>query len=175
MVKAYETSGGTMFGEKQAFPGWLAWIMLSPVLLAVGIIALMPSSEEFKEKEMGLGIAILFLVQVVLFFLFRKTKFEKQVTTNGLYFRWTPLQRRFRVIEKQEIIEAQVRKAPSLKYGSHWVPGYGRMHTANRGDGVQLILSNGKKIFFGSADAISFNKVLQELVQSNRKIHWRES
>lgn len=174
MKKVYEPSGALMFSEKQHFPKWLSWLMLAPVMFTAGIIVFIRTQEDVNETEMKLALGLVILVQAILFIWFLRAQLEKVVTSNGLYYRWSPLQKKYRVIEKEEIKGAELRKSPLSKYGSNYVLGYGRVHKVGPGLGVQVFMSNGKKIFFSAADAGSFQKALDELVISNRKIRWSE-
>ncbi|MGZ8544924.1 MAG: hypothetical protein ACXWV0_06485 [Flavisolibacter sp.] len=169
MEKAYETSGSYLFGEKQRFPKWLSLLMIIPVAITAGLMLFLANQEEADKIEMWVTLAIVIPMQLILFILFRKARLEKVVTTNGFYYRWLPVQSKFRVIEKDTIREAFIRRAPSINYGSNWVPGYGRVHMAKRGDGIDILKADGKRIFFSSDDPQSLLKALQELIRSNRK------
>lgn len=163
-----------MFSEKQRFPKWFSWLILSPLMLTIGILIFISTTEESDKNEVIFVLFIVMPLQLIMFLLFYRSQLEKVVTTNGMYYRWTPLQKKYRVIEKEEIGETELRRSPLLKLGSNWMPGYGRIHSASHGEGVQIFKTNGKKIFFSAADPASFRKALEVLVMSNRKIHWRE-
>lgn len=174
MLKAYETSGNYLFGEKEKFPKWLSWLMIVPLAIVAGLMVMLPRMDEADRQEMWIALAIVLPLQVILIIVFQKAKLEKVVTSNGLYFRWLPLQKKFRVIEKEMIRSVSVTRAPVLNYGSNWVPGYGRMHMASKGEGVEVIKTDGKKIFFSAADPYTMVKALEELIRSNSKTRIRE-
>ena len=172
MIKAYETSGSIMFSEEQRFPKWLALAILSPVILTAGIMLFMSNSKDVDKGEMWLALGLMIPVELILFFIFSSARFESRVTTNGLYYRWKPLQKKFRVIEREEIQEVEVRRSPALKYGPNRVPGYGKVHIARKGEGVQLRLANGKKIFFSTGDPHGLQKAIME-ISGNSKTRWK--
>jgi hypothetical protein len=174
MQKAEEPSGAILFEEKRRFPPWLSVVMLSPIAIIIGVGLLLRNAQKNEQQEMWIVLAIIIPVQLLLTWLFYSTSLEKVVTTNGLYFRWPPLQKRFRVIEKEEMEKVQVRMRPRLKYGSKYVLGYGWMHTVSKGEGAEVLLRSGKKIFFGTAGAGAFLKALQELAPPDRKPMLRE-
>ena len=174
MLKAQETSGSYLFGEKEKFPKWLSLLMILPVAITLGLVLMLSNLEAPEKQEMWIALVIVVPLQLVLFIVFRKASLEKIVTSNGLYYRWLPMQTKFRVIEKEVIQQTVVRKAPRLNYGSNWVPGYGRMHMASNGDGVEITKADGKKIFFSSADPVALSEALQELIRSNSKMRTRE-
>ncbi len=168
MLKAEEPSGGYLFEETQAFPKWLSIVMLSPIALTIGITLLIGTVEKQQEKEMWIVLAFIIPLQLLMFYLFYIARLEKIVTTNGLYFRWTPLQKKYRLIEMEDIERFGIRKAPFAAYGSKWEFGYGRVHNLGKDHGIQVYLKSGKKIFFGTADKTGLEKAIQQLME-NRK------
>jgi len=170
MLKAFEPSGSMLFEEKQKFPAWLKIFTAGTMLLAMVTVFIAALTVPAEEKaEMWIGFGIVLVTEIVILFLFQNVRFEKVVTTNGIYFRWKPWQKRFRVIEKEDIESFEVRNGPRLHYGIGWFPGYGWIHNASVGEGMQFYLMNGKKIFFSTSDISFFQRALQNLVSSNPK------
>jgi hypothetical protein len=169
MLKADETSGNVLFEEKQKFPNWLTILMAGIILLTIVItlIAGLTTKEDKGDLWIALGISI--PVEILVIILFWNVHLEKVVTSNGLYYRWRPWQKKFRVIEKESIKGFEVRNSPPLNYGIHWFPGYGWVHNASAGEGLQLYLVNGKKIFFSTLNTIFFQRALENITSSNPK------
>lgn len=174
MLKAHETSGTYLFGEKEKFPRWLSLFMILPIAIVAGLMLMLPTLDAAEKKEMLIALAIVVPLQATLVILFRKARLEKVVTSNGFYFRWLPLQQKFRVIEKDMISNVTLRKAPMHNFGSKWLPGYGRMHLASGGEGLEITMTNRKRIFFSSADPIALSNAVKELIRSNSKTRIRE-
>ena len=169
-MKAYETSGNVLFEEKQKFPSWLTLLMGSILLLTIVIILITGFTRpEEDRKEMWAGLVVAIAAEIFVIALFLNVQLEKIVTTNGLYYRWSPWQKRFRVIEKESIKGFELRSGPPLNYGIHWFPGYGWVHNASTGEGLQLYLVNGRRMFFSTADASFFRRALQNLISFNPK------
>jgi len=165
MLKADDTSGKILFEEKQRFPGWLNILMTGIALFTIAIIliaGLTGPKEERNETWIALVIAV--PIEIFIIILFRSMCLEKIVTSNGLYFRWISWQRRFRVIERESIKSFEVRNTPPLNYGIHWFPGYGWVHNASGGEGLQFYLVNGNKVFLGTANIDSFAKAMNTLI-----------
>ena len=133
--------------------------------IAITLIAGLTTKEDKVDMWIALGISI--PIEILVIILFWNVRLEKTITSNGLYYRWRPWQRKFRVIEKESIKSFEVRNSPPLHYGIGWFPGYGWIHNASVGEGLQLYLVNGKKIFFSTADATFFQRALQDIVSSN--------
>ena len=165
MLKAEETSGNILFEEKQNFPKWLNILMVGTLLWTLAII-LIPGFNGVKEQrnDMWITLAIAIPLEILIIILFQYVQLQKIVTSNSVYYRWKPWQRKFRVIEKESIESFEVRKSPPLNYGIHWFPGYGWVHNASAGEGMQLYLVNGKKIFFSTSDITFFKKALGQIV-----------
>ena len=126
----------------------------------------------FTEKDkrgMAIGLAAIIPVIFLVLYLHSKSQLEKMVTSNGLYYRWKPWHRKFRVVEKQDIASVIVRKSPLMNYGFGWYPGYGRYHNSSGGEGLQLTLKNRSRIFFSTYDVGAFKKAINTLIDSNLK------
>lgn len=174
MLKAYEPSGKILFEEKQKFPFWLTILMIGLMLLIIAGMVILSVTVPEEKDEAILGLMIALPVQLAVFVLVQKMRLEKVVTTNGLYYRWKPLHKKYRRIEAGTIKNAEIQKVPPLHYGSGWLPRYGKLHNAGMGEGIQVYLINGNRIYFSTADAAFFRKALQNLISSNPKMRMRE-
>src|SRR5688572_15820392 len=149
MIKAYEPSGKIFFEETLKFPRWLFIVLVLLVLSTVAIIigAAIATGHKTANEGIWIALAVTLPVELIMIYVFFAMRLEKIVTSNGLYFRWSPLQKKYSVIEGNEIEKIEYRKAPS-SYGSSWVPGYGKVHNLSK-EGLQCYLVSGKKYFFG--------------------------
>lgn len=171
MLKAYETSGKVLFEETQKYPKWVSWLVRSGMLITIlGLLIALLAEKDKTEVLIALGLVVPIAALAIYFN--SNIQLEKIVTSNGLYYRWKPWHKRFRVIEKEVISSVDKRKFPFLNYGFGWFPTYGWHHNAGR-EGVQLYLKNGNKFFFSANNAELFEKTLQSLI-SNPKVRLRE-
>lgn len=167
MLKADETSGNVLFEEDQKFPGWIKILTSGIILLTIAIVLIAGLTGPSEQRgDMWIGLAIVIPIEILVFALFQNVRLEKIITSNGLYFRWRPWQRKFRFIEKESIRSFEVRNSPPLNYGIHWFPGYGWVHNAGTGEGIQLYLVNGKKMFFSTSGIGFFKKALEQIVSN---------
>lgn len=170
MLQTDETSGNILFEEKQKFPAWLNILMAGIILLTIAIVLIAGlTGPTEKRNDIWIGLAIAIALEVLVIVLFQNVRLEKIVTSNGLYFRWIPWQRKFGLIERGSIKSFEVRNSPPLNYGIHWFPGYGWVHNASAGEGMQLYLVNEKRIFFSTSDITFFKKALENIIASNPK------
>jgi hypothetical protein len=163
MLKAYETSGNVLFEEKQKFPKWVSWLMwVSMVITVIGLLIGFLAGEE--KTEMTIELAVVIPIAALAIYLHTNTQLEKIVTSNGMYYRWKPLHKKFRIIENEEIQAVVRRKFFSRSYGFGWFPGYGRYYNASSGEGLQLYLKNGKRFYFSTADINAFDGAINHLI-----------
>jgi len=168
MLKTFETSGTVLFEEIQKYPRWLNWLVRLAMMVA--ILGLLLGFIIEKEKtDLAIELAIVIPVAIIIIYLNSNIRLEKIVTSNGLYYRWKPWNKRFRVIQKEDIESFHIRTFPLVNYGFGWFPTYGWYHNAGRGEGIQLFLKNGGKFFFSTNEKNLFEKALKNLVSSNPK------
>ena len=162
-----------MFEEKQKYPRWIGLVVLFAMVLTI-IAFLVALIIEKDDTQTWIGLVAVTPVAVFAIYLNRNIELEKVVTTNGLYFRWKPWQRRWRVIEKEEIESFSIRAFPLLSYGFGWFPTYGCYHNASRGEGLQLYLNDGRKYFFSTSNKERLGAAIEDLKSSNPKSNLRE-
>ena len=169
MLKAYEPTGSILFEEKQKFPNWLYVMVVAIIVFTIALTLIAGLTTAKGKNESWISLAISVPLELFIVYLFQQLQLEKVVTSNGLYFRWKSWQKKFRIIDKEELEAIEVRRFPFLSYGFGWLPGYGRYHNASRGEGIQLYLKNGRRFFFSTADKTAFVAALQNLIFSNSK------
>ncbi len=172
MTRTQEISGRFLYEEMQHFPRWfrivLAMLMGSSLLITVvSVLATSTGENKTELKEAVLSILLVILINGITYFLIVKMKLEKQVTSNGIYYRWLPYQKKYRYMERSELASFYIRKSPAMSYGAKWHPGYGKTHNLSNGKGLQFHLTNGKKIFFGSSDIEGFTQAVQKMMGKN--------
>lgn len=174
MLKAVEPSGGILFEEKQRFPRWLSFLIIGICVFSLVLTLVVSFVVSDEKQDAWIGLVIALPTQVLVIYLLQKLQLEKIVTTNGLYYRWKPWHRKYRVLEKDGIASMEERNGPPMNYGFGWFPGYGRFHNASDGKGLQLYLVNGKKIYFSTNDIAFFKKAVQQLISSTVKPRFSE-
>jgi hypothetical protein len=174
MNKAREISGRFLFEEVQHFPRWfrivLAMLMGSSLLITVvSLVATSAGEDRTEVREAVLVILLVILINGLSYFLIVNMKLEKQVTSNGIYYRWLPYQKKYSFMEKSDLASFDIKKSPAMSYGAKRVPGYGKTHNLSDGKGLQFHLADGKKIFFGSSDVDGFSKAVKEMMQRHHR------
>jgi len=173
MLKVFETSGHILFEETQKYPQWAKWLVRLAMLITIAgwLLAFIADKE---KPGLAIGLAVITPISILVIYLNSIIRLEKIVTSNGLYYKWKPWHKRFRVIQKEDISSFSYRKFPFMKFGSGWLPTYGWYHIASRGAGIQLFLKDNHKFFFSTNEKNLFEKALQNMISSNPKSRMSE-
>ncbi len=139
-----------LFKEGQQVGRLLLAAIIFIMLAAFGIIIMFANGEQNPKSEVVLTIIAVLTFEIPLFVLFYYTKLETIVNTEGIGYRWWPLQRKFRMLFKDDIEQIQIRKSPAFTYGIHWLPGYGWVNNMKGRKGIQIRLKRGKRIYIGT-------------------------
>jgi len=99
-------------------------------------------------------------------------KLEVWIDQDGIHYRFFPLIRKNRLISKAEIERFEIRKyKPIIDYGGWGVrKGFGRKwqraYNVRGNIGLQLYLTNGKKILFGTQRSQAIMYAMEEMMKS---------
>jgi hypothetical protein len=168
MEKVELPSGGTLFEERQHFPRWLLLVVALPAITSVVLFVIMGLTKNMEPREMTGALLILVPLESLSVWIFVVVQLETVVTTDGLYYRWTVIQKKFRRFPREAMEKMEMQKAPALKYGYSNMPGFGKIWNMNNGTGVRLYLSDGSKLFFGTADTAGLERAVEQMMGRNR-------
>ena len=159
-----KVKGNILFKEEQQFRvKWLWWLIAICMLSGIGLTIGLAINDKEHMKEAWIALAIMIPVEVIIVYVMYVTKLRTVLSTEGVFYKWTPFQRSYRFIAVAEIEEVELRNGPALSYGYHWVPGYGRVHNTGPGKGFQFILKDRKKIFLGTNKQIAFQNAIDKI------------
>ena len=170
------------FREEQHFsnPGFWAFLIFvltisfSPLVIELynQVVLKKVAGENATSTETILIILfVMIIIYVVIIIMFKKMRLITEVGDDAFYFRYPPFILKNKQIDKTRIERFEVRKyKPIREYGGWGI----RMGSGKAGKaynvkgkiGLQLYLTNGKKVLFGTqrGDAIkrAMNKLMQE-------------
>lgn len=179
----------TYFKEEQSLSSSpQMWIMYLTFLVSVGITGYGLYQQLLLEKPWGnhptsnthmeiVFAAILIFMGALVFFMHR-LKLLTQIDETSISIRFAPLQRKPRVITKEEISRYEIRKyRPIIEYGG-WglrtrrdsIISYRRRHfgiayNVKGNMGLQLYLTNGKKILIGTQNPTGIERAMKKLME----------
>jgi hypothetical protein len=164
MQKVDDISGSVLFEETVGLPQWITMLLMVSGAFVVLLTGVLGFAVQEDKSEPLIALLIVVPLQLVIILFYRRMKLEKVVTSNGLYYRWKALHKKYRYIDRSDLQELEVKKGPSLKYGPGWMFGYGRFHSVNDKKGLQLYLAGKKRMFFGTENIDEFHKVMNQLL-----------
>ena len=153
----------TVFREVQRFQQKWLWLV---ILLLVVFTWYSAFEQLVLKRPIGnnpasdTGMLIIWLIfGIGLPYVFYSLKLETEVRSDGIYFRFHLIHRRFHRIGLAEIKHYEARTYSAIKeYGGYGIRAgrRGTAYTVSGNRGVQLELTNGKQILFGSQRAEEF-------------------
>lgn len=171
----------TYFKEEQYFsnPGfWILITIVFTVALAPTAMALYTQlvlGEPFGEKPMSnLSLIILLVLLIIMliatFVLFKKMKLVVEVKSDGLYYKYPPFILKMRSFLKEEISAFEIRKYKPITEYSGWGIRYswsksGRAFNVKGNIGLQLYLTNGKKVLFGTQRGDALIRAMRKMMK----------
>ncbi|MEQ9468485.1 MAG: hypothetical protein RLN88_13815 [Ekhidna sp.] len=161
--------GKILFKEEQSFVNtWMWYLVLSIMALSLGGVILGYIRNPNSEGVVALIITIVVAGGVVL--LLFSSRLHTSIDQDRIYYRFPPFVRSERSISKEDVKEIYVRKyQPIWEYGG-W--GYrirlGKGKALNvAGDyGLQLVLSDGKKLLIGTQKPEAMEHALRRLKEN---------
>jgi len=109
------------------------------------------------------------IIPVVIVLLFFSLKLETEVRTDGLYFRFFPIHRKYHKFDPEQISEYYPRKYRPLREYGGWGIRYGfrtgRAYNVSGNRGIQLVLKNGNKILIGTRKPDQLTEALSKIIQ----------
>jgi hypothetical protein len=160
-----------LFKEKQKFTQWWLWLILLSVngMVVYGFFDLYLSGESQRNSEsdhVAMWIALLLIPLLSL--LFVAFRLDTLVKSDGVYFRFFPIHRKYRYYPWEQLAELYVREyAPILEYGGWGIRwglfGKGLAYNIKGNMGLQLLLKNKKRILIGTNKPKELKDVLERI------------
>lgn len=157
--------GNRVFNESQNYRGtWVIYLILLvelPTLILM--LVLFFTSEEKKE----IGIALIFVVSILslILTLILNIKLETRIDETGIHFRYLPFIRKWRLIQINSIISAEVISFnPLLDFGGWGIKGNKTTKLFNITGDQGLLIDSGesKKILLGTLKAKELKSFLED-------------
>ena len=149
-----------IFREVQAFSSTLHWLIallmaVSVVIFGIALWETITNPKTTNTFVPTLLSIIAMAIPIAVTILFFILKLETEVRSDGFYVRFYPLHIRFRKFTREDLAEYYCRTyKPILEYGGWGIrysfTGKGKAYNVSGNKGVQLVLTNGKKLLIGS-------------------------
>jgi len=156
-----------IFTEKQRFNQFCVYLIFGASLLSMVIPVAINSDEMLNDKVAKIALSISFLLILVAVFLIRMITLHTRIDEKGIHYRFTPFHRKQYLLSWNEVNNAYVRKYNAISEYGGW--GYktnvfrsgGRAYNIRGNQGIQIELSNGKKMLIGTQKEAEAQRVLE--------------
>ena len=160
----------TALYEKQKFTQLVIWVFA----MIIGIVLV----SDFIEHDKTITLVSLFehrfwelLIPILIFLLFRLFKLETKINSEGISYRFYPIQIGYRLIDWEDIHKASIRKYKPIKEYGGWgirvgLFGKGQAVTIKGNIGLQLELKNGHRLLIGTQKPEEIKRAFQKVGQS---------
>jgi len=160
------------FNEEQHFNQWWIWLIL---ILLSGFWIWQLVQQIFMGVPFGdnpapdFVVILLGLFPVMAILLFRFLTLETKIDESGVYYRFKPFQKKYKVIKPEDIADVEVKKYhPVMDYGG-WGIRYGMTRKGNAYNvsgnmGALFELRNGKKFMLGTQNPEAIRSALRKLM-----------
>ena len=175
MTSRRDNYSRTYFKEEQKFrqPWLIIFLILVSILPWIGMIEQVLFGQNFGNKPapnwMIITIWLAFGIGLPVFFF--SIKLISEVRNDGIYLRFFPLHRKFKVYPYDEIEKYEVRiYRPIYEYGG-WGIRYGlkgKAYNVYGNKGIQLVFKNKKKLLIGSQKPEEFYNAIEKASGSRR-------
>jgi hypothetical protein len=165
-----------LFSETQRFKQWWLWVLLIGIngMLLFGVVKQVILGQPFGTKP-GTDAELLIIFGLMLLFtlLFFNFRLETRIKKDGIYYRFIPFHGAYRFTSWDNLLLCYVRQySPIMEYGG-WglrlgMYGKGTAFNVSGNMGLQLKLSNHKKILLGTQRAGEITALLRKIGQ------WKE-
>jgi hypothetical protein len=164
MARAY-------FNETQRFTQWWIYLVLAMVFASwiYTMVTLFPET----QKEDGNSAKIMLIVNSIIipftiYALLRILKLKTRIRNEGIYYRFVPMHFKEKFLAREDIERFEVRKyRPLPEYGGWGIKTrgskYGKAINVSGNQGLQLYLTNGKKLLIGTQKPREIEKAMEAM------------
>ncbi|UKJ07279.1 hypothetical protein [Solitalea lacus] len=157
------------FEEKQKFNQlWIALLIFSSVAMTLGLF--LYQWKVMKNYQPAL-LAVIGFELFMVFLLHQLFTLKTLIDLEGIHFQFKPFHLRMKTINWYDIDQAYIRKyEPITEYGGWGIKGLwpfksGRAYNVSGDIGLQIKLTNGKRILIGTNQAVEMQKVLNSIAK----------
>jgi hypothetical protein len=167
-----------LFKETQQFRQWWWIILILGITIPVIVLSIYSLYQQTVKgipvggspAPNGVLIAQLFFMIILLWFFF-SMKLEVWIDQDGIHYRFFPLIYKNKILSRDEIQRYEIRKYNAiLEYGGWGTKGSffsrkGKAFNVSGNIGLQLYLTNGKKVLFGTQRSQAIIYAMDEMMK----------
>ena len=162
-----------LYSETQRFKQWWLWLLLIGIhfIFLFGIYHQILKNIPFGDKPMSnAGLLLTELLLLIVTLVIISIRLETQLKIDGIYFRIFPIQFSFTYISWELLDKCYLRKYSPIKDFGGWGLRYsfwgnGKAYSISGNQGLQLELTNKKKILIGTQKPDEIKVILTKMKQ----------
>lgn len=167
-----------LFKETQQFRQWWHIVLIMAATVPAMIMCIYTLYQQaIKGVQVGdtpapnAVMIVVFFSLCIILWLYFSLKLEVWIDQNGIHYRFFPLIFNNKLISKLEIQRFEIRKySPIMDYGGWGIRrGFGRKwgkaYNISGNTGLQLYLTNGKKVLFGTQRSQAMMYAMEEMIK----------
>jgi uncharacterized membrane protein YuzA (DUF378 family) len=167
-----------IFREEQQFREWwrtiivLISIVPAIITLVYSLLRLNGMNDVFGRASMNMFTVVVSIILLLAsLWLYFSYKLEVWINEDGINYRFFPLIYKNKLVSKEEIQRYEIRKySPIFDYGGRGIRyGFGRKwgkaYSISGNLGLQLYLTNGKKVLFGTQRSQAITYAMDEMMK----------
>lgn len=169
-----------LFKEEQQFRQWWHIVLILAATVPAMIMCIYTLYQQnIVDAQVGDSTApnvvmiIVFIALGVVLWVYFSLKLEVWIDQDGIHYRFSPLIFKNRFISKVEIQRYEIRKySPIFDYGGWGIKKrfkWGKAYNVSGNIGLQLYLTNGKKVLFGTQRSQAIRYAMEEMMKSGKK------
>jgi hypothetical protein len=163
-----------LFEEKQRYTQWWLWLIITQAaLLVMGIflhglyvqlILKQPWGEQPMSDDALVAFSLLMITSmVVMLLVFFNAVLEIAVDRSGVTYRYFPLLRRWRRVEREDILAYELKTSYLKGYGVKYDIHGNRTISVKGFTGIEMTMTNGKRLTLGTQMPKEFLEALEKM------------
>lgn len=167
------------FEERQTFTQWWLWLIVGATTIGINalfvqaivqqlVLGIPWSREPMSDESLVILSVVILTASTGLALLFFVSAMEVRVDGRAIEYRYTPLIREWKRIEREAVREFQQRKNYFAGHGVKRGLNGSRLLSVKGNRGVELTLEGGNRIFLGTQRPEQFLAALEKMVKRNQ-------
>jgi hypothetical protein len=170
---------GFYFEERQTFTQWWLWLVVGATTIGINALFVQAiiqqlvmeipwSREPMSDESLVILSVVVLTASTGLSLLFFVSAMEVRVDSRAIEYRYTPLIREWKRIEREAIREFQQRRSYFMGHGVKRGMNGSRLLSVKGTHGVELTLDGGNRIFLGTQQPEQLLAALEKMIKRNR-------
>jgi hypothetical protein len=166
------------FEERQTFTQWWLWLIVGATTIGINVLFIQATVQQLilgvpwgnkpmTDESLVILSVVVLTASTGLSLLFFISVMEVRIDKRSLEYRYLPLIRNWRRIERESIRGFKQRRSYLAGYGVKRSIDGTRILSVKGAEGIELTLDGGSRIFFGTQQPDEFISAMKKMANSN--------